>query len=203
MPSFLDRAKAHLESGLFFDPPHDRCFRPDQQDPIKALKGLGLHEMDFAWWDPARRTMHLLEVKDYSRPAAKLEQGPLVNECVQKATDSILLFASIWYGLPYAARLRAWVPEEWHEKPREPSSLSLFFVFKIPEPPDRGPQSQSIAWTTLEANARNRLKARRELFQLSAIAEVFLMDHRAASSRGLPLKTAEALLGPSRKPKRR
>ena len=78
MPAFLDRAKAHLESGLYFDPPHDRCFRLDQSQHAATLfRGLGVQEMDFGWWDDARQTMHLLEVKDYSLPGRSFEQTHL------------------------------------------------------------------------------------------------------------------------------
>ncbi len=203
MPVFLDPARAYPESGLLFDPPHDQCFRFDQCEPVKRLKGLGLHEMDFAWWDDARKAMHLLEVKDYSLPQAKIAQEHLVNECVQKATDCLLLLASVWHDLPLGPEIRAQIPEPWHQKPNRPKTLNMFFVFKVPESSRGAVARDPVAWDALEATARNRLNGRRELFLLRAAAEVFLMDHLAAAGRGLPIKTEEALVGPSRKGKGR
>ncbi len=50
MPVFLDPAKAYVESGLYFDPPHARAFRLDRSPLADSLfKSFGVQEMDFGW----------------------------------------------------------------------------------------------------------------------------------------------------------
>ncbi|MFT3765515.1 MAG: hypothetical protein QM820_08380 [Minicystis sp.] len=206
MPVFLDRQKAHLESGLYFDPPHDRCFRLAQCEHGKRFfQELGLQEMDFAWWDEPDRAMHLLEVKDYSEPGRRFEPDHYTNECVQKATDCLLLLASIWYGLPYGSQAKDCVPEEWHTLPAAPPQLRMFFVAKVPEPADQRPTKDPFGWDGLETRARNRMRARIELFRVTPATTLFLMDHRTAARRGLPIKSEQDLLGPpdSDRPQRR
>ena len=134
MPVFLDQAKAHPESGLYFDPPHGRCFRLDQGEHAATLfKSFGVQEMDFGWWDAAKQAMHLLEVKDYSRPDASFNHEHFLNECLQKASDCLLLLASIWYDLPCAPQARDSVPDERHTRPADPPRLDMFFVVKVAE----------------------------------------------------------------------
>jgi len=196
VPVFLDRARAHQESGLYFDPPHDRCFRLDQCEHGKRLfQELGLQEMDFAWWHEPDQAMHLLEVKDYSLPRASFNPDHYANECVQKATDCLRLLASIWYGLPYGDRARDCVPEEWHSLPAGPLRLRLFFVAKVPEPTGERPTKDPFGLDGLEARARNKMRARLELFQVSKATTLFLMDHRTATRRGLPVKSEDDLVG--------
>ena len=111
MPVFLDQAKAHPESGLFFNPPNDRCFRLDHSPHASTLfRSMGVQEIELGWWESAKQTMHLLEVKDYSRPGASFDHQHFLNECLQKATDCLLLLASIWYGLPCAPDAKDSVP---------------------------------------------------------------------------------------------
>jgi hypothetical protein len=109
MPVFLDRAKAHEESGLYFDPPNERTFRLSESEIAGTLfQGFGVQEMDFGWWDEPAQTMNLLEVKDYSEKLFNEEH--YLNECIQKATDCLLLLASIWYNLPYGQKVSHLTP---------------------------------------------------------------------------------------------
>lgn len=201
MPVFLDASKAHLESGLFFDPPHDRCFRLDQSELAEGLfKRFGVQEMDFGWWDELQQIMHMLEMKDYARAGVSFNADHYLNECVQKATDCILLLASIWYGLPYGPQVKGCVPNEWHVRPAVPPRLHLFFVIKVPET-----SKDALGMDALQARARNKMKGRLELLQVRSATTLFLLDHRTAKAFGLPIKTEDDLLGaPSRgRPARR
>src|ERR1700742_2639657 len=121
-----------LESGLYFDPPSERYFRwQDCPYFVDHFKRYGLHEMDFAWWDPQEETMNLLEFKDYSLPSSDKLPPTLINEFVQKATDCVLLLGSIWHDLPHAEGLKRELYEAWHEKPRNAQSMRLTFVIKV------------------------------------------------------------------------
>lgn len=195
MPAFLDASKAHLESGLYFDPPHERCFRIDQSKLAEALcKRFGVQEMDFGWWDESQRIMYLLEVKDYAQAGASFSADHYLNECIQKATDCLLLLASIWYGLPYGSDVKLSLPEEWHARPAAPPRLHLYFVIKTPEA-----SKDMLGMDALQAKARDKIKGRLELLQVRSATTLFLLDHRAAAKLGLPIKTEDEITGaPSR-----
>lgn len=182
---FLDPAKTHLESGLYFDPPHAECFRLEHCDHVKALKGHGVAEMDFAWWEAGREAIHLLEVRDYSDPAHKLAVDFLVHECVQKATDCLLMLASVWYGLPAGERLRECVPETWQRRPAERGHVFLTFVIKTTT------QNDKVSIGQVQNRVRDKLKGRLELLELRGSTTVQIMDHETARQRGVPLKTEE------------
>lgn len=192
VPVFLDPAKNHPEPGFLFDPPHERAFRLSASALSSTFKRFGIQEMDFAWWDEPAQTMKLLEVKDYTKGTFSADH--YVNECVQKATDCLLLLASIWYGLPYGPKVRECVPDEWHVLPAAPPRLHLFFVMK--EPQSRDP----LGMSALEDQVRSKVKGRIELLHLTPATRVFLMNPRTAAGHKLPITTEEDFLAkPARK----
>lgn len=188
MVAFLDPAKPHLESGLYFEPPHGECFRLEHCAPVRALKGQGLAEMDFAWRDAAEQTIHLLEVRDYSLPERALSVDFLVHECVQKATDCLLMLVSVWHDLPAGPALRGDLPDTWHAWPGEHGRLSLTFVLKTSAQNDR------VSIAQLETRVRDKLKGRLELLHLRRITTVRIMDHQTARQRGVPIQSVEDFL---------
>ncbi len=181
MPVLLDPDQLHLESGLYFDPPHARCFRWDASDYFRVTgKRYGLAEMDFAWCDETTMALHLLEVKDYSTDP----QLPawLINDLVQKGTDCLLLLASVWYRLPHGDSIRACLPDEWHEH-AEGQPINLTFVLKTAE---------NVALQPLQDQLRQKLKGRQELLALRTVTTVSLVNHElAVSELGLPLTPAD------------
>jgi hypothetical protein len=181
MPEYLDRSKPHHESGLHFEPPHDQCFRLDLCKHVRALKGKGLAEMDYGWWDGGGRTMHLLEVKDYSPPNPKLSSDNLLNECIQKATDCLLVMASVWHDLPLGERLGECLPEEWRAPPAEAVHVQLTFVVKTSDPTDLE------VLMKLQDRLRDKLAGRLELLQIRDRTMVLLLDHRRATRVGIPI----------------
>jgi hypothetical protein len=194
VPEFLDPAKAYEESGLYFDPPHARAFRLDRSLLADSLfKSFGVQEMDFGWWDEPQQTMNLLEVKDYSE--AYLNPEHYLNECIQKATDCLLVLASIWYNLPYGLRARDCFPDEWHMRPSAPPRLHLYFVKKSRSSMTARATQDTVGIDALQAQARNKLRGRLELLQVRQSTTLFLMDHSEAVRRGLPIKTEEDLVG--------
>lgn len=179
-PSLVDRNKRHPESGLYFDPPHARCFRWDTCPDFKIFKGLGLAEMDFGWRDETTGTLHLLELKDYS--TRDLSPDWLIGDLVQKATDSLLLLASVWYGFPRGDAIRACLPDEWHEH-AERQPIQLNFVLKT---------ADVVPLHDLQDRLRNKLLGRQELLALRTVTTVYLVNHEfAVSELGLPLTLAD------------
>ena len=194
MPVFLDRAKAHFESGLYFDPPNKRAFRLEDSELAGMLfKRFGVQEMDFGWWDEPEQTMNLLEVKDYSEAPFNAEH--YVNECIQKATDCLLLLASIWYNLPYGQKVRDCLPDEWHSFPGAPPRLHLFFVIKEPPSADARATKDPLGMDALQGRVRNKMRGRIELLHVTPATTLFLMNHRAATVRRLPIKSSDDVLG--------
>ncbi len=190
MPVFLDPAKNHIEPGFLFNPPHEHAFRLSDSALADTLfKRFGVHEMDFAWWDEPAQTMNLLEVKDYSTAPFVAEH--YVNECAQKATDCLLLLASMWYGLPYGPSVSECVPDEWHTRPVAPPRLHLFFVLKEPPSADARATKDPFGMSALEDKVRNRMRGRIELLKLTPATKLFLMNHRIAAGRLLPITTEE------------
>jgi hypothetical protein len=181
MPAYLDRSKPHYESGLHVELPHDRCFRLDLCQRVRELKGRGLAEMDYGWWDPGARTMHLLELKDYSPPNPRLESNFLLDECAQKATDCLLVLASVWHDLPLGPHLVECIPEEWRVRPAAAVRLQLTFVVKTSDPTDLE------ALIKLQDRLRNKLGGRLELFQVRDRATVLVLDHQRAAKAGIPV----------------
>src|SRR5262249_30280382 len=152
------------------DPPNERWYRwQDRPYFVEHCKRFGVQEMDFGFCDLEGRILHLLELKDYSRPG---ELPPaLVDELVQKATDCLLLLGSIWHGLPHAEGLKRDLHEEWHQKPVHAGGLRLIFVVKLAE------QSHRADMQPMLDKLRNKLAGRLELFALRQIATVELLDH--------------------------
>ncbi|XYH96293.1 hypothetical protein ACMHYB_52340 [Sorangium sp. So ce1128] len=153
------------------------------------ILGKGVAEMDFGWWDPAERTMHLLELRDYSRPEQRIAVDFLVAECVQKATDCLLMLVSVWHAVPAGPALSGCVPEEWRKRPDGGERVRLTFVVKRSNTDDR------TALGPLQSRVRDKLRGRLELLQLGVTTMVFVMDHGSARKTGLPIQTVEDAIG--------
>jgi hypothetical protein len=179
-PSLVNPGQRHLESGLYFDPPHARCFRWDTCPDFKTFKRFGLAEMDFGWRDEATATLHLLELKDYSTDP--YSDDWLIGELVQKATDCLLLLASVWYELPRGDAIRSCLPDEWHEH-ADGQPIQLNFVLKT---------ADVVPLHSLQDKLRNKLLGRQELLALRTVTTVYLVNHElAVSELGLPLTPAD------------
>ncbi len=137
--------------------------------------------------------MNLLEVKDYSE--ANLNTDHYLNECIQKATDCLLLLASIWYNLPYGQRAKDCFPDEWHTRPSAPPHLHVYFVKKSRPSMTARSTQDTVGIDALQAQARNKMRGKLELLQVRQATTLFLMDHGEAARRGLPIKTEEDLVG--------
>jgi hypothetical protein len=89
--------------------------------------------------------------------------------------------------------------------PVAPPRLHLFFVIKEPPSTDARPTKDPLGMDALQGRVRNKMRGRIELLRVTPATTLFLMNHRAAAVRRLPIKTTDDLLGahvPSR-PRRR
>ncbi len=171
------------ESGLYFDPPVDGYFRLEVAPYFKSVfKGRGLCEMDFGWWDPTEKTLHLLELKDYS---VKALPDNLVDDLVQKATDCLLLLGSMYYGLPHAEGIKEDFPENSHVKPNRPAMLRLTFVLKT------AARDHALPLQQMRDKLKNKLNGRLELLDLRSSTEILLLDHWMAQELGVPIVPAD------------
>jgi hypothetical protein len=59
--------RVYRESNLEIVLPLNEEFRFGDCPAYRTLSGANLKEMDFGWWDTAKNTLWLMEVKDYSR----------------------------------------------------------------------------------------------------------------------------------------
>jgi hypothetical protein len=155
------------ESGLLFDPP-EGYFRIQDAPYFKdKFQRYGLCEMDFGWLDADQHILHLLELKDYSTRELPPD---LTGDLVQKATDSLLLLSSIYYGLPHQDGIRGVFPAECHEKPAPPARIQITFVIKTPS------RDTAVLLQKMRDSLKNRIAGRLELLDLRLVTDVFLVD---------------------------
>lgn len=178
------------ESGLYFDPPQG-YFRIEEAPYFrKMFKGRGLCEMDFGFWDPEQGVLNLIELKDYS---IKDIPSNLSLDLAQKATDCLLLLASIFYELPHAEGIRGIFPAECHQRPTNPSALRLTFVIKT-----KGRDVAALLHAEMDL-LRQRMAGRLEVLDLRSVTQVFLLDQWMAKDSGIPIDFEEEASGKTRK----
>jgi hypothetical protein len=87
----------YYESGLRLNLPKGEHFRFQDCEVYKLLCGQKLKEMDFGWWQKEQNRLWLIEIKDYAHLSIE-ERLPnhLLDNLVDKATDSLLMLASCW-----------------------------------------------------------------------------------------------------------
>ena len=167
-------------------------FRLQDNPGFKQLKNVGVSEMDFGWYESQKKTCWLIELKDYSQSGkvSDLSDKNFINiltyELTQKAKDSLLVLASIWYSLPKKRQLELSLPSEFKSLPALQQRLNLAFVLKVEDETSFQASAQS-----LQDSLRNRIKGQSELLGISEYTNVFLFDHRTAIAQGLPLQVDE------------
>ncbi len=58
-----------------------------------------------------------------------------------------------------------------------------------------GVQEDPLGMDALQGRVRNKMRGRIELLHVTPATTLFLMNHRAAASHGLPIKSSDDLLG--------
>lgn len=172
----------YRESGLKVTLPTGDSFRFSDCPAYRSLSGASLKEMDFGWWDASRNTLWLMELKDYSRltPAERLP-ADLFDGFINKATDSLLMLASVWFRSRKGAEICSDLPISCQSFPSHPKKIKLIFLLKVNshQIPELGPLGERV---------KNRIKGRAALFDIP-VANVTLLDHNTAMSVGLPVKS--------------
>lgn len=182
-----------LESGLYFEPGPHSWFRFDACKSFQPLKGNGVCEMDFGWYEADRKTQWLLELRDYSASGKPVDLAQpdsrafLIQEFAQKAKDSLLLLGSLWHDLPCAEVLRRDLPAAFHQMPSAQERLKLVFVVKTDTP-----TSFQSAAQPLKDSLTNRLKGQSHLLGVLGCCDVLLLDHQTAIAAKLPLREGPA-----------
>lgn len=113
------------ESGLRFLPPTEACFRFSGFRSYQRLSGRQLSEMDVGYWDEGRRSIILIELKDY---ATREPSRELIPKLVAKGRDCLLILHAAWSELSDAARA---IASELPEVCRQRQRVRMFFVLKV------------------------------------------------------------------------
>lgn len=127
----------YQESGLRFDLPDGQHFRFADLAAYKAVSGLSMKEMDFAWIEGGR--LFLLEVRSYAQVGTTLTgadflpaQGQATpfrfQALIDKVTDTTLMLLAAWAGTAWGAQLRADLPTA----ARTPLPLKLIIAVELP-----------------------------------------------------------------------
>jgi hypothetical protein len=173
--------RVYRESNLEVVLPVNEEFRFGDCPAYRTLSGANLKEMDFGWWDAENKTLWLMEVKDYSQLALE-ERLPidLFDTFVNKATDSLMMLASAWFGSAQGIGISGCLPASCRIFPSHPYKIKLVFLLKV--------NSHTIPEIeTLRDRLKNRLKGRVALFDM-AVTNVILLDHNTAMNVGLPIR---------------
>jgi len=166
----------YQESGLIITLPDGEHFRFQDCQAYKQLSGVNLKEMDFGWWQTDTNTLWLIELKEYAHLTYE-EQLPdyLLDNLVNKATDSLLMLAAMWAKTNQGLKLAECLPPVIHQFS---GRLKLFFILKI----DKIAFKSQIG--VLKDELKNRLRGRIAFFD---VRHVTLVDHLTAIKCGLPL----------------
>ncbi len=170
----------YQESGLQIILPEGDSFRFQDCPSYRTLSGQSLCEMDFCWWDTGENSLWLLEVKDYSRltPQQRLPDE-LLDKLINKATDSLLILASVWFGSLKGQQICGDLPLSCRSFPERPKNIKIFFILKLTD------QNIKLQLSPLRTRLRTKLIGRLSLFDIS---NVTLTDHETAIQYGLPIE---------------
>ncbi|MTJ55913.1 hypothetical protein FJR38_26275 [Anabaena sp. UHCC 0253] len=168
------------ESGLQITLPVGENFRFQDCPSYQNLNGQNLSEMDFGWWDAGKNTLWLLEVKDYSH-LTPLERLPdhLLDKLINKATDSLLILASVWFGSLRGKQICGDLPISCQSFPIQPKNIRLVFIIKVTD------ANIKLQLSPLKTRLRTKLLGRLSLFDISGVT---LADHETAIQNGLPIE---------------
>jgi hypothetical protein len=174
------------ESGFRIAPP-DPAFRIAETAAYRALSGRRLKEMDVGWWETlpdGRHRLLLLEVKGIKvwqtppdNPAKPHEH--LVQTCVDKATDTLLMLAGKWTATTWGQELTKELPVEVSVYPGD-AALKLVFLIDIPT------RRRELLLAVRE-EINSRLSGRLGIFGKQSVS---IIDFESAQKMGLPITRA-------------
>jgi hypothetical protein len=169
------------ESGFKVSWPQSSSFRLAEMAPYKQLSGCCLKEMDVGWHDGTKGHLVLLELKgselwqtfDRDKTAA---HDHLVANLKGKATDVLLILASVWARTEVGAQLSLLLPAAAR---KFPGASKLKLIFLVDTPATRAPLLGPVK------DELNRVLAGRT--NLYGIKRVSLVDFDRAQAMGLPV----------------
>jgi len=172
------------ESGFKVSLPQSSSFRLADLAPYQQLSGRCLKEMDIGWHDGTTGYLVLLELKgsdvwnafDSNAAAA---HDHLVANLKGKATDVLLILASVWSQTDFGAQLSPLLPAIARTFP---GMSKLKLIFLVDTPPTRLPLLGPVK------DELNRVLAGRA--GLYGIRRVTIIDFDKAKAIGLPVKRA-------------
>jgi hypothetical protein len=172
------------EAGFKVSLPQASSFRLSELTPYAQLCGRCRKEMDVGWCDDAKGHTVLLELKgaevwhafDSTKATA---HDHLVESLSGKATDVLLILASVWAGTDFGARLSPLLPAAAR---KFPGTSKLKLIFLLDTPASRAPLLGAVK------DELNRVLAGRA--SLYGIRRVTLVDFARAQGMGLPVARA-------------
>ena len=149
-------------------------FRIDKINPHKRLTNCHLKDIDVCWLEPSTQVLYLMEFKDYANPhfLANSSIDEKLEELIAKATDVLLILASVWSNSKKGQEHKQEIPESCCVIPRK---IKFFFVLKLITTQI---QNDIPAITTM---LRNRLQGRAALFDIDVANDVVIIDLQQAS----------------------
>jgi hypothetical protein len=170
------------ESGFQVSAPAP-AFRFSDLKTYRAASGRELKEMDVCWLDtsafPAR--LLVLELKGldvWSTPPDDplRPHEHLVRTCIQKANDTLLMFAGAWLSTGWGQALAQEMPPAFTPPPKG-TRLHLVFLIDIPE-------TRRELLLPVREEINGRLQGRLGVFDLQRVS---VIDFESARKMGLPV----------------
>jgi len=169
------------ESGFKVSTDSATSFRLADLEPYRKLSGLHLKEMDIGWWDSSTSRIILLELKgsgvwdafDSSREHA---HDHLVANLRDKATDAMMILASVWVGTTRGKEMKKLLPANVR---RYPGDGKIKLIFLVDTPRSRKPLLSAIN------DEVNRKAAGRS--RLFGVPRVTVVDFDVATRMNLPV----------------
>lgn len=170
-----------VDSGFKVSLSEASSFRLSDLAPYQQLSGCCLKEMDVGWHDGSQGRLFLLELKgaevwdafDRSKTAA---HEHLVANLKGKATDVLLILASVWAQTEFGLQLSPLLPAAARAFP---GAAKLKLIFLVDTPATRTPLLGPVK------DELNRLLSGR--VSLYGIRRVTLIDFDRAQKMGLPI----------------
>ncbi len=169
------------ESGFKVSWPRSSSFRFADLAPYQQLSGCCLKEMDVGWYDVAKGHLVLLELKgsgvwDAFEKDIPTAHKHLVQNFEGKATDVLLILASVWAQTDFGNSLAPLLPVNARTFP---GASRLKLIFLVDTPPTRAPLLGAVK------DELNRVLAGR--VSMYGIRRVTLVDFERARGLGLPV----------------
>ncbi len=107
------------ESGVELGLPDKDHFRFQDCEAYNKVKGMGIKEMDFCWWNQTKDSIYLLEALDTKKDSSQ----EILLKIVVKGLDSLLLLLAVWMDTRFGESLGSELPKSF------PTAIPTKFIF--------------------------------------------------------------------------